>query len=107
MCNTNRSLGNSAKNTVRSFQRYLTFITECFVTNQTLKLARNHHGGTKLEVSQSTIVSSCGAPTERISEYVDYHLQPLVAKVPSYLKDTTDFLQKLPSLQPGKDGSDL
>ena len=24
------------------------------------------------------IVSSCGAPTERISEYVDHHLQPLV-----------------------------
>ncbi len=54
MCNTNRSLGNSAKNTAISFQRYLTFITECSVTNQTLKVARNHRGGTKLEVSQST-----------------------------------------------------
>lgn len=46
------------------------------------------------------IVSSCGAPTEHISEYVDYHLQPLVAKTPSYLKDTTDFLKKLDSLGP-------
>ena len=43
-------------------------------------------------------MSSCGAPTERISEYVDFHLQPLVAKTPSYLKDTTDFLQKLAAL---------
>ncbi len=42
MCNTNRSLGISAKNTAISFQRYLTFITECFVTNQTLRVARNH-----------------------------------------------------------------
>ncbi len=32
MCNTNRSLGNSAENTAISFQRYLTFITECSVT---------------------------------------------------------------------------
>ncbi len=54
MCNANISLGNSAKNAVRRFQRYLTFITECSVTNQILKVARNHHGGTKLEVSQST-----------------------------------------------------
>ncbi len=54
MCNTNRSLGNSAKSTVRGFQSYLTFIMGCSVTNQTLKVARNHRGGTKLEVSQST-----------------------------------------------------
>ncbi len=40
MCNTNRSLGNSTKNTAISFQRYLTFITECSVTNQTLRVAR-------------------------------------------------------------------
>ncbi len=43
----------------------------------------------------SPIVSSCGAPTEHILEY---HLQPLVAQTPSYLKDTTDFLQMLSSI---------
>ncbi len=41
------------------------------------------------------IVSSCGAPTERISEFVDHHLKPLVQQTPSYIRDTTDFLQKL------------
>ena len=41
------------------------------------------------------IVSSCGAPTERISKFIDYHLSPLVKKVPSYVKDTNDFLSKL------------
>ena len=41
------------------------------------------------------IVSSNSHPTERISEFVDYHLQPLVSKLPSYVKDTNDFLNKL------------
>ena len=41
------------------------------------------------------IVSSCGAPTEKISQFIDYHLRPLVTKIPSYIKDTNDFLSKL------------
>ena len=41
------------------------------------------------------IVSSNSHPTERISHFVDYHLQPLVHKLPSFVKDTNDFLNKL------------
>ena len=41
------------------------------------------------------IVSSNSDPTERISQFVDHHLQPLVTKLPSYIKDTTHFLNKL------------
>ena len=41
------------------------------------------------------IVSSNGHPTERISQFVDHHLQPLVIKLPSYIKHTTHFLNKL------------
>jgi hypothetical protein len=41
------------------------------------------------------IVSACGCPTERISAYIDDHIRPLAQSVPSYLKDTTDFLRKL------------
>ena len=44
------------------------------------------------------IVSSNNHPTERISQFVDYYLKPLVCTVPSYVKDTTDFLNKLASL---------
>ena len=44
------------------------------------------------------IVSASSHPTERISEFVDYQLNPLVPKLPSYIKDTTHFLQKLDSL---------
>ena len=44
------------------------------------------------------IVSSNSHPTERISQFVDHHLQPLVTKLPSYTKDTTHFLNKLNSI---------
>ena len=44
---------------------------------------------------------SCGAPTEGISHFVDFHLGPLVRNihVPSYIKDTTDFLMKLDAIK--------
>ena len=41
------------------------------------------------------VVSSVNCHTSNISKYVDYHLQPIVNQIPSYVKDTTDFLQKL------------
>ena len=43
-------------------------------------------------------MSSCGSPTEGISKFIDYHLSPLVRKITSYIKDTTDFLKKLEGL---------
>ena len=39
----------------------------------------------------------CGTATER-SEFLDFHIQPLVSNVPSIIKDTSDFLQKLENL---------
>ncbi|XP_068696962.1 uncharacterized protein [Montipora foliosa] len=41
------------------------------------------------------IVSSNSHRTERISHFIDHHLQPLVHKLPSHVKDTNDFLNKL------------
>ena len=46
------------------------------------------------------IVSSNRAPTERISAFVDITLKPLVSLLPSYIKDTKDFLQKLQRIGP-------
>ena len=40
------------------------------------------------------IVSSNSHPTERISQFVDYHINPLVSSLGSHIKDTTDFLKK-------------
>ena len=41
------------------------------------------------------IVSGIGSLTEPISQYVDSHIKGIVTTMPSYLKDTTDFLRKL------------
>ena len=41
------------------------------------------------------VVSSVNCHTANISKYVDYHLQPIVKEIPSYFKDTQDFLKKL------------
>ena len=45
------------------------------------------------------VISNCGTATERISEFLDFHIQPLVCNVPSVIKDTSDYLQKLEGLQ--------
>ena len=44
------------------------------------------------------IVSANGHRTEHISVYVSDILNPLVPKLPSYIKDTTHFLNKLCSI---------
>ena len=46
------------------------------------------------------IIFNNGSPTECISAFIDYHLNPLVQPLPSYIKDTTHFLHKLQQLAP-------
>ena len=41
------------------------------------------------------VVSSVNCHTNTISKYVDFHLQPVVKNISSYVRDTTDSLQKL------------
>lgn len=45
------------------------------------------------------IVSACNSSTDNISKYIDYILKPLMQSLPSYVKDTTDFIQKLKSFK--------
>ena len=44
------------------------------------------------------IVSSCENPTENVSQFIDYRLQPLIKALPSYLKDTTELINQLKEL---------
>ena len=41
------------------------------------------------------IISDCSSESYNVSEYIDHFLQPLASKHDSYLKDTSDFLNKL------------
>ena len=49
----------------------------------------------KKEVPGRPITNAIGAPTSTIAEFVDFQLQPIVERLKSYVKDTTDFLIKL------------
>ena len=53
------------------------------------------------------VVSNCGTATERISEFVDFHLQPIVAELPHIIKDTDDFLKRLKELKEVPEGAIL
>ena len=41
------------------------------------------------------VVSSINCHTANNSKYVDYHLQPIEKQIPSYVKDTNDFIIKI------------
>ena len=43
-------------------------------------------------------ISNCGYYMENISEFLDFHQQPLAQAVKSHIKDTNDFLNELRSL---------
>lgn len=53
----------------------------------------------KVSPSGRPIVSGIGTMTEFISGYVDSILQPLLPRIPSFIKDTTHFLQTLQDLE--------
>ena len=44
------------------------------------------------------IVSDCGSETYQTAEYIEYFLNPLSTKHPSYIKDTYDFCEKIKSI---------
>jgi len=54
----------------------------------------------KTPVPGRPIVSANSSPTERISQFADFFLQPLVQGTTSYVKDTTDFINKIEALPP-------
>ena len=41
------------------------------------------------------VISNCGTPTEKVSEFLDHHLQPIMKQGESYIRETGDFLAKL------------
>ena len=41
------------------------------------------------------VISNCGTPTEKASEFLDHHLKPVMQSGWSYIKDSGDFLKKI------------
>ena len=44
------------------------------------------------------VISNCGSPTEKCSEFLDHHLKPIMQKGWSYIKDSGDFINKTKNL---------
>ena len=49
----------------------------------------------KADIPCRPIISSCGGPTVKLSQYADHLLKPLLKNIPSYVQDTTDFLCRI------------
>ena len=53
----------------------------------------------KKDVKGRPIISGNGSPTEKISAFVDDHLRQYVQNLPSFVRDTTDFIKKVEGLE--------
>ena len=53
------------------------------------------------------IVSACGSLTENVSAFLDGILKPHMESLPSYIKDTSDFITKIRQLPPLSEDSFL
>ena len=45
------------------------------------------------------VISNCGTPTEKASEFLDYHLKPIIQIGKSYIKDSGCFINKIKNLR--------
>ena len=46
------------------------------------------------------VISNCGAPTEKVSEFLDSQLKPMMQAGKSYIRDSLDFINKIKQLDP-------
>ena len=44
------------------------------------------------------VISNCGTPTEKVSDFLDYHLKSVMQRGRSYIKDSGDFLKEIKNL---------
>ena len=49
-------------------------------------------------MSGGPVISNCDTPTEKISEFLDTQLKPIMQKSWSYIKDSGDFIRKIKKL---------
>ena len=44
------------------------------------------------------VISNCGTPTEKVSEFLDYHLKPFMRNGLSYIRDSQHFLERIKTI---------
>lgn len=71
------------------------FVCECFHVTTLLYALQN----SATDPPYHPTVSDISSLTEKVLEFVGYHLQPLPINLSSYLKDTTDLWNKLKVIQ--------
>ena len=50
------------------------------------------------DVPGRPVISNCGMPTEKVSEFLDYELKPVMQKGKSYIRDSGHFLEKIKNI---------
>jgi hypothetical protein len=55
-----------------------------------------HIGFCPSDLTIRPIISNIDSPTSHLSHFLDVALQPFIAQVPGYVRDTFDFIEKLP-----------
>ena len=53
------------------------------------------------------VISNCGSPTEKASDFLDFHLKPLMESGWSYVRDSGDFIDKMKRIGKVPEGSFL
>ena len=51
------------------------------------------------DVPGRPVISNCGTPTEKVSEFLDNQLKPIMREGISYIKDSNDFMHKIRDLK--------
>ena len=51
-----------------------------------------------VNVSGSPVISSCGTPTEKVSEFLDSQVKAVMQSSGSYIKDSVDFIKKIKNI---------
>ena len=44
------------------------------------------------------VISNCGTPTEKVSEFLDHHRKPVMQRGLSYIRDSQNLLEKLKAI---------
>ena len=51
------------------------------------------------DVPGRPVISNCGTPTEKVSEFLDHVLKQVMQQNKSYIKDSSDFIKKLKEIK--------